>query len=297
MKNKTVLITGSTDGIGLATALILSNENHIIIHGRNPEKCLETVDGIKKANPDAKLDYICSDLSSLKQVKKMSDEIANKYKIDALINNAGVFLPRRELTEDGIEKTFAVNYLSRFYLTILLIEHYNCAGPKIILNVSSMAHSGANDKRLFDDLMFKSYYNGHDAYALSKLCDILFTYKLSESLADKGILVDCLHPGVIMTKLLKAGWPQAFTAANAFLTIFSKITGILSKSDNHGGMSLNKGAMNVISAIEAIESRSLTGKYFVSGSETRSSNLSYDKELQDKLWDISEKMTGKISNL
>ncbi|MCL4428891.1 MAG: SDR family NAD(P)-dependent oxidoreductase [Deltaproteobacteria bacterium] len=284
---KTILITGATDGIGKQTALMLAKENIVIIHGKDPLKCKNTAGEIRKISGKNEVYGIARDLSILSEVRELAFNLKNEFPApDILVNNAGIFNSKKEITEDGFEKTFVVNYLSHFYLTLLLLNNYGLKYPHSIMSVSSMAHSSISDKNFFKYIDFKDYYEGHDAYAASKFCQILFTYKLADKLKDAGILVNCLHPGVINTKLLRAGWPSVGTAFSFAVSAVSKI---FSSEDNS---SPKKGALNVINALELSENEKLTGKYFFSGKEVKSNSLSHDKNLQDELWKLSVHMTG-----
>ncbi|RLD53720.1 MAG: short-chain dehydrogenase, partial [Bacteroidetes bacterium] len=205
MKDKTILITGSTDGIGKQTALELAGLGcHVIVHGRNPELTESTANYIASKTGNNNIDFFVTDFSSLQDVKQLSDEIHTKYKnMDVLINNAGVFLNERKLSLDGFEMTFAVNHLAHFYLTNLLLDLLQNVQQGRIVNVASMAHASELD---FENIRGKKYFDAYTAYSYSKLCNIMFTYYLAEKIFDSTITVNCLHPGVIGTKLLHAGW-------------------------------------------------------------------------------------------
>lgn len=262
MKNKTVLITGSTDGIGRQTALELAAMGaRVIVHGRREERCQKTVRDIHGGNPQAQVDWICADLSSLAQVRHMTVEISKKYeRLDVLINNAGVFEAQRRLSSDGYEMTFAVNHLAHFLLTILLLDTIK----QRIINVSSMAHAAQMD---FDNLQGEQSYSGYSAYARSKLANILFTVELAERLKSSGVTVNCLHPGVINTKLLRAGWGM-------------------------GGASLPEGARTSVYLASSPDVADVTGKYFVNRRVASPPAIVNDAATRRRLWQISEKLTG-----
>ncbi len=255
------LITGSTDGIGLATATALAKKGiTVIIHGRSKERCEEAIVKIRKETPSALLDFIVADFTSLSEVRKMAETVRGKFApIDILINNAAVYMPEKVLTQDSFETTFQVNYLSHFILTISLLNAFENSGGRII-NVSSMAHAWATLN--FENLNGEKHYDGGDAYGVSKLCNILFTYKLARELKDKKITVNALHPGVIGTKLLKQGWGMS-------------------------GAPIEKGIETSLFLSTSESIKNITGKYFVDKKEAQSSSLSYNKELQEKLWNFS----------
>jgi len=262
------LVTGSTDGIGFETSRQLVKLGFsVIVHGRNRERCSAKVNELKAEFPSSEIYFICSDFSSLSEVKKMADEIISRFeKLDVLINNAGLFMPKKIITTDRYETTFQVNYLAPFLLTKLLLPLLQKSVKGRIVNVSSMVHSWVNID--FENLNGEKYYNGEEAYALSKLCNILFTYKLNRLLKDKNITVNALHPGVIGTKLLQAGW------------------GI-------GGAPVEKGAETSVYLASSDEVENVSGKYFADKGVQKSSDISYDENLQNKIWKISEEMVER----
>ncbi len=262
IQNKTVLITGSTDGIGKQTALELAEMGAtVIIHGRNSLRVKSVYEEIKNKTGNDSIDYFVADFSSLEEVKTLSHDIHQKYeKLDVLINNAGVYENERELSADGFEKTYAVNHLAHFLLTTLLMDLIKKSDYSRIINVASMAHASELD---FDNLNGEKFYDGSTAYSYSKLCNIMFTYYLAQKLIGTNVTANCLHPGVIGTKLLRAGW------------------GI-------GGGSLREGCRTSVYLATSPEVENITGKYFVNSQQANSSSISYDKKLQKRLWDLSE---------
>lgn len=255
---KTVLVTGSTDGIGKQTALELAKRNfHVIVHGRKEAKCVRTKDEIIYNVNDAAVDYVVGDFVSFRSVRVMVEELKMKYdKIDVLLNNAGVYMSERVITEDGFETTFQVNHLSPFLLTNLLLPFIEKSEDGRIVNVSSMAHQWG--KIDFENLNGEKEYDGQNAYSVSKLANILFTYKLHRILGGSPT-VNALHPGVIGTKLLYAGWGM-------------------------GGDSLENGAKTSVYLASSDEVKGVSGKYFVNMKEEKSAPISYDEKLQDEFW-------------
>ena len=268
IKNKIVLITGSTDGIGKQTALeLIQKEAKVIIHGRNEQRAKKVVTELTDRTNNSEMDYVIADLSSFGEIRKMSEDLHNRYhKLDVLINNAGVYKNERVLSKDGFELTFAINHLSCFLLTGLLLDLIKDSSYSRIVNVASQAHAGQLD---FDNLQGEKYYDGYDAYSRSKLCNIMFTYKLAGILEGSGITANVLHPGVISTKLLHAGWGSG----GSDITLGSKTSVYLATSEYVAFVS---------------------GKYFSTQRLARSSRISYDTIVQDKLWEVSEKMTGLL---
>lgn len=269
--DRTVLVTGSTDGIGMQTALQLAKAGfRVILHGRSKEKGRSVVEEIRRRAGGAegsRAEFFLADLSSQRQVRRLADEIRAKHdRLDVLINNAGTYEPERTLTEDGLEKTFAVNYLAPFLLTRELLGLLKSSAPARIVNVSSIAHwSGKVD---WTNLQGERHYDGFDAYALTKLCLVLFTYALARRLEGTGVTANCLHPGTVRTKLLRAGF-----------------------GDYPGGPP-EKGARTAVWLASSPKVEAVTGKYFENCRASRSSPQSYDLRLQERLWETSEDLTG-----
>lgn len=268
MQNKIVLVTGSTDGIGKQTAVDLANMGaHVIVHGRNAEKTEQTVRQVKEQVSGGEVYGVTGDLASFNSIQKMSRELHDRFdRIDVLINNAGVFKKERLLSQDGIELTFAVNHLSYYLLTGMLLDLVRESDYARIVNVASQAHASKLD---FGNLQGEKFYEGYDAYSRSKLCNILFSYFLSDALANSGITVNVLHPGVISTKLLHAG----FGAGGSQLTEGSKTSVYLASDPG-----LNE----------------TSGLYFSNQQSVRSARISYDRSVQRELWRVSGAMTGFI---
>ncbi len=187
MKGQIVLVTGSTDGIGKQTALELARLGaHVLVHGRSQERAAAARDEIRRQVDNAQVAEIVGDLASLGEVRQLAATLQQRYdRLDVLINNAGVFMNERRLTEDGLEMTFAVNHLAPFLLTQLLMNSLRAAPKARIITVSSVAHQRARVD--FYNLQGERNFNGYGAYALSKLWNILFKYELAERLAGTGI--------------------------------------------------------------------------------------------------------------
>ena len=211
MKNKTVVITGATSGLGRATAIQLAQKGaFVVIIARSNTKANEVIKEIKKEG--GKGQFIIADLSSMKDTKEAAESI-NKIvdRLDVLINNAGAYFPKYRETSEGFESTLALNYLSPFLLTHHLIEQMEQTTSEIgrsrIINISSTMH-----KRpiLWDDLNYKeTTYNSSLAYEHTKHLLTSFTYYLSKQLKETGITVNCIHPGFVKTALVQSDFPFA----------------------------------------------------------------------------------------
>lgn len=266
MPEPVVLITGSTDGIGKATARLIAGEDaEVIVHGRDGAKGREVLKEIKRLVWNRNLDLVVADFAVQSEIRRMAGEIMSGYdRLSVLINNAGTYEKSRVLTADKIERTFAVNYIAPFILTRELLPLLIKSAPSRIVNVASIAH---RDIRYidWDNLQGEKHYDPFNAYALSKFADITFSYMLADRVAAGGVTVNCLHPGVIATKMLRAGFPGIRgkpPAEGAKIPIF------LALSPEIGGIS---------------------GKYFEESTRpSPSSNLTYDKNIQERLWKVAE---------
>ena len=276
MTGRICVITGATRGIGRAVAggLVRLGAEVVLI-------CRRQTDGEQVSRELTPLginapEVVTADLSSQASIREAAARIRNSHpRLHVLINNAGVFTRRRSLTVDGLETQFAVNHLAYFLLTHLLLEPLRAGAPSRIVNVSSGAHAGATID--FADLQGERGYNGSQAYAQSKLANLLFTYELARRLRGGGVTVNSLHPGVIATKLLAEfmGVPAGGgTLARTF------------------GAKPEKGAETVLYLATSEEVEGVTGKYYVNQRPVSSSQESYDEVAAQRLWAVSERLTG-----
>lgn len=210
---KTALVTGATDGIGRETAKqLLTHGWRVFVHGRSEHKAEHTAHELEDhrlsstgLRANGRAEAVWGDLSRMVETVQLAHQVKAKTDhLDVLINNAGVFETARHLTVDGFELTMAVNHFAPFLLTHDLLEPLEKAAGGRVVTVSSIAHhNGGLD---VDDLSFARHYDGHRAYAASKLANVLFTRMLAQRLAGTRVRAYCLHPGVISTKLLWAGF-------------------------------------------------------------------------------------------
>lgn len=274
---KTVLITGATSGIGEAAAMRLAESGaRIIIGGRNPVKTQTVVESIRRQTGNQAVESLLADLSSLAEVRRMALEFKSRYdRLDVLVNNAGGFFSQRSTTVDGLERTFALNYLSPFLLTHLLLDVLQDSAPARIVNVSSMAHIWGRPH--FDDLQSEKAYSGWLAYSRSKMALIYFTYELSRRLAGKNITVNAVHPGFIKTNLQNndRGFFNSLVKA---LEVFA--------------VQPAQGAEPLVHLAAAQEVENITGQYYSGKAQKRSHRLSYDQETALHLWQVSKDLCG-----
>lgn len=262
--SKNVFITGATDGIGKQSAIELAGKDyHVIIHGRSDDSVNQAIEDIRKESGKDDIAGYSGDFEVLSEVKDLADKVKKDYdNLDILVNNAGIFQKERELTKDGFEKTFQVNYLAHFLLTHLLMDLLENAEKARVVNVSSMVHATAID---FDNLQGEQSFSGSAAYGLSKLCNVLFTHKLAREKRGSNVTSNCLHPGVISTKLLKKNYGDI-------------------------GAAVEEGAQNIIYVATSDAIEGVSGKYFVNQMPQSSATVTYETNVQDKLWEVSQEM-------
>ncbi len=278
VSNKLFLITGATSGIGKAAALAITAQGgKVVIVGRNPQKTATTVAEIKQVSGSPAVEYLLADLSSQAEVRRLAAEFQQRYdRLDVLVNNAGGVFMRRQETVDGLEMTFALNHLSYFLLTNLLLDMLKTSTPSRIVNVSSGAESGA--KPDWDDLQMTKKYSGFQAYACSKRFNLYFTYELARRLDGSGVTVNALHPGAVATGL----WSNP---ARGLAGLVTPLTRLVMRSPE-------KGAETAVYLATSPEVEGVTGKYFVDMKQKYSSRASQDTEAARRLWQISEDLTG-----
>jgi NAD(P)-dependent dehydrogenase (short-subunit alcohol dehydrogenase family) len=283
MQGKTVLITGATAGLGQVTALELAKMGATVVGiGRSPQKCADAASSLRSASGNANIEYLVADLSVQAQVRRVAEEFKQKYpQLHVLINNAGAYYQNRHVSADGIEMTFALNHLSYFLLTQLLLDRLKASAPARIVNVSSGAHTGG--KINFDDLQLKRKYGGWSAYAQSKLANVLFTYELARHLEGTGVTATALHPGFVASNFAHNNFKGA--AGTAFKLLFKTITSL-------AAITPEEGAKTQIYLASSPQVEGVSGQYFVKQKAARSSLLSYDRAAAQRLWEISETMTG-----
>ena len=269
MKNKIVLITGATSGIGKETALGLAKLGATIVFTtRDNLKGEKTKKELIATTSNKNIHMLKCDLASFESIRNCCKEFKSKYdKLHVLINNAGVWDFKRRESKDGIENIFATNYLAPFLMTNLLLDILKKSSPSHIINVTSGMHYGTIN---FDDIEFKQKFSGAKAYRQSKLGLILFTRFLAKKLEGTGVTVNCVHPGMNKTDLGRD--------AGGFSQMIFKLM----------GKNPEIGAETSIYLASSPDVENITGEYFAKEKIKRSSKESYDMDLAKKLWDVSE---------
>jgi len=289
MKGKVVVITGATSGIGQVAAESLARMGARIVQvARDPNRGEAALMRLRECAPAETHTVHYADLSRLSEMKRVAWEIAHaETRIDVLINNAGALFNSRQLTEDVLERTFALNHMSYFVLTHLLRERLTASAPARVVNTASDAHEGATLD--FDDLQsvkaFRSNWldrlryggGGFKVYGRSKLCNILFTRELARRLAGTSVTANCLHPGFVATRFgdESGGW----------LSYAIRIA-------KHFALSLQKGAETLIYLASSPGLVGVTGEYFHKCRPATPSRAAQDEAAARRLWRESAKLAG-----
>lgn len=275
---KRILITGSTNGIGLAACEALAKRGaHLTIVARSREKASRAVDRITAAGgPGTTVDVLMADLASQAEVRRLADEVLARYpRLDALVNNAGAVFSTRHVSADGIELTWALNHLAPFLLTALLRERLEASGPARIITTSSDAHRGAQIP--FDDLNAERRYPRFGRYAQTKLANVLFTTELARRSGDANVTANSFHPGLVATGFSRntgaAMWLAA-TAARPF------------------SLNAAQGADTLVWLLDSPDPGELSGLYFVKRLAVPPSRAAQDADAARRLWEISEAQTA-----
>jgi NAD(P)-dependent dehydrogenase (short-subunit alcohol dehydrogenase family) len=262
----TVLVTGATDGLGRRVAWeIAAKGATVLLHGRSPERLEASLEELRKETGNEKLGSYLADLSSLGEVRGMAEQVLTEHdRLDVLVNNAGVIVQEREVSADGRELTFAVNHLSHFLLTGLLLPRLEGSASARIVNVASAAQSPID----FADPMLERGYDAMRAYSQSKLAQVMFTFELAERLSGTGVTANVLHPASLMdTKMIHDTFGYTMST-------------------------VEEGAEAVVRLAASPELEGVTGRYFDGTREARANRQAYDVEARQKLWALSEELCG-----
>ena len=275
MNGRTCLITGATDGIGKEAAIELAKKGcNLILIGRSKEKGEKVVEQIRKvAESHVDIDYFTADLMLMKEVSRVADEVSRKYpRIDILLNNVGALFAFRGVTEEGFERTFALNHLGYFLMTKKLLPLVEKSDYKRIVNVSSSAHYGIDFE--FDNMNGEKKYTGFDTYKKSKLANVMFTYELAKRIEGTGITANCLHPGFVSTNF---GKNNSFLWRN-FIRVAMWLIAI----------NVKDGAKTSIHLACSDEVKDITGRFFANCEVKKGSSKAKNEEHNQKLWELSE---------
>jgi NAD(P)-dependent dehydrogenase (short-subunit alcohol dehydrogenase family) len=277
MKGKTVVITGATSGIGqVAAEQLAARGARIILIARDDRRAKTVLDRLRSTAPGIDHAFYLADLSVVSETKRVTAEIASRQQpIDVLINNAGAMFSNREITHDGLERTFATNHLGYFVLTLGLLDALAAAPSARIVNTASAAHLKASLD--FEDLQSARHYSALEAYSKSKLCNILFTRELARQISSRGIIANSLHPGFVATRF--------GDQSGGLLSLGVRVAKLFA-------ISPEKGARTIIYLASAPEATQLTGKYFFDLKPIEPSKAAQDDASAALLWAKSIEMSN-----
>ena len=275
MNGKVCVVTGATSGIGKAAATALARMGaQIVLVGRDQGRTEATAAEIG-ANAAVPPKAEIADLASMEQVHALAGRLGSLERIDVVVNNAGLVLGERRVTEDGFEHVFAVNHLAPFLLTNLLLPKLTGSAPARVVTVTSDAHSAA---RLdLDDPGQEHGWDSWRSYANSKLANILFTRELARRLDGTGVTANCAHPGVVRTGFGREGKPLLRLGTTIARPFF---------------LSPERGADTIVYLASSPDVAGETGGYYVKRQRREPSAAARDDAAARRLWDISEKLTG-----
>lgn len=282
LSGRTALVTGATSGIGRETALALGRLGaRVLVHGRDRERGAAVVERLRDSGvPDPT--FLRADFLSLDAVANLADEVADRVStLDVIVNNAGAYFREGGLTQEGVERTFAVNHLASFLLTSRLLGIVPPGGR--VVTVSSEAHRNA-DRFDPDDVQTVAGYDGFAAYSRSKLANVLFTRELARRLDSRT--ANCCHPGFVPGSGL---WRESPLPIRAFMTVLGYVPSWLS-----GGTiaSPDRGAETPVYLATSREVADTTGRYYVDCEPTEPAPPARDEDLQRDIWEFSAEVVG-----
>ncbi|MCJ7593647.1 MAG: SDR family oxidoreductase [Desulfobacterales bacterium] len=283
MAGKTCLVTGANAGIGKAASLGLASMGAtVVMVCRNRQRGDDALHFIRRETGNDSVHLLLADLSSQSSIRRLAGDFKAGYSdLHVLINNAGVVAQKRTVTEEGVEMQFAVNFLAPFLLTHLLLDPLMDSAPARVVNLSAAYHEQSAPINFEDLQMEREPYDSRKVYAGTKLAAIMFIYELARRLEVSGVTANCVHPGVIETRLMK----DFTTGLNPFPE--ERIARIKSMA-----VSPEQAARAIIYLATSPELEGVSGQYFDKQKAVPSSAASYDKAAARRLWEASEKLTG-----
>ena len=286
MQDKIILITGATSGIGYQTALALAKTGaQVIVTGRSVRSADDAVTSLKTASGNERVDYLLADFTKQAELRALANTFKQKYpRLDVLINNAGLAVPERKLTPDGVEATFAVNVVAPFLLTHLLLDVLrSAAAPRVITLMGGDVPAHLD----IDNLQAERSFNGLQSYSQSKLAMMVVMYEFSQR--EKGVMINVCYPGQASTKMTQSVTPEMFPS---FIRFLFPLFRFMVRPDN--GKSAAKAARSSIYLASSPDVEGVSGNYF----DTKSKQVAWPPAILDiatrqKLW----KMVADIAQM
>ena len=278
MEGKICMVTGANAGIGQQTALELAQLGAtVVMVARDPQRGETARAAVASATGSPRVDLLQADFAAPASIRAMSEAFKARYdRLDVLVNNAGVYLTQRQETAEGLEMTFAVNHLGYFMTTLLLWDRLLAAGSARVINLSSDAHRQA--RLNFDNLQNRGKYAGFRTYGQSKLANVLFTYELDRRRGDAPVTVNAVHPGFVASNFGRNNRGIVGLAMTRLVPLFAK--------------SVAEGAATSVYLASSPEVAGVSGQYFANCRAVKSAPQSYDRAAAERLWAISEELTG-----
>src|SRR5438477_4509590 len=300
MSGQTCIVTGATAGLGEVTAReLVRGGATVVVVGRTWQRCEATVKSIRKETGNHRVEFLCGDLSSQSEVRRLAAEFLCRHdRLHVLVNNAGALFALRQESVDGIEMTLALNHLAPFLLTNLLLGVMKASASSRIVNVTSAAHEDvagfhfddpqartrgmwAYPRSEFASLLYSLAmpwaHPGFVQYAQTKLANLLFTYELARRLSGTGVTANALHPGLVASNFMAGngvyGW---------FMRRWARLRGI----------SMKEAAKTSLYLAMSPQVEGVSGQYFVNQRAVQSSVASTDEAAAQRLWELSEELTG-----
>ena len=277
MQGKVCLVTGANRDIGRATAEELARQGAIVLMAcRNRELGERAKAEIIAASGNRQVELFIADLSVQAQVRQLADDIRARHsRLDVLVNNAGAFFPRRTVTADDVEATFAVNHLACFIVVNELADLLRASAPARVVVVASEAHQRVSDPEDWESVRG---YSARTAYSRSKLANVIFSYDMAHRLEGTGVTVNCCHPGTVDTPVLRGLYDRwwMWPIVRQFV------------------ITAEEGARTVVYLATSSEVEGVTGKYFKTSRPATSSLISHDAVIGARLWNLSLRLTGEL---
>ncbi len=277
MDDNVALVTGANAGMGKVIATELARQGaSVVMVSRDRHRGEEAMREIASATGNASLDLLVADLSSQQEIRRLANEFQQRYSsLHVLVNNAGSHIQQRQMSVDGIEMNLAINHLSAFLLTHLLLDSMRTSASARIVNVASNAMTRTIN---LDDLQSEKTFVPFEVYGQAKLAMVMCSYALARKLTGTGITVNALHPGITATNIIDNVAPPIARPFVGVIKLFLQ--------------SPEQGARTALYLATSPEVQGITGKYFVRGKPGRSVPISYDETLQERVWNISAELVG-----